>query len=293
MQFDIEQILDNISPNELREYEKMVPPYAPKPNPETLTFDPSKSYSFIAFDTETTCTGKHAEICQLSAINETNLTIFSRYILPKNNISPGATRVNKLSVKNINGKRELFKENKLVQTVPLDEALQEFLAFLVNSYQKDSCTLLIGHNSSTFDTPILLRKSDTTFHCRLKDLNVYLADSHILVKDLLKQKHPALCGSNQSSLYSHLFNEDFEAHDALEDAVALQKIIFESSLQLSKEKIVNCSGAISISQALDNLTYLDRRHELLQTFNPTEKIGISQSMAQNIAGTGLSYCNLR
>ena len=35
--FDIEHILDNISPNELREYKKMVPPYAPKPNSETLT----------------------------------------------------------------------------------------------------------------------------------------------------------------------------------------------------------------------------------------------------------------
>ena len=109
--FDIEHISDNISPNELREYEKLVPPYAPKPNPETLTYNPTKSYSFIVFDTETTCTGKQAEICQLSAINETNLTIFSRYILPKNNISPGATQVNKLSVKNINGKRQLFKEN--------------------------------------------------------------------------------------------------------------------------------------------------------------------------------------
>lgn len=120
------------------------------------------------------------------------------------------------------------------------------------------------------------------------------------MKDLLQQKHPALqlpsgqlCKSNQSSLYSHLFNEDFEAHDALEDAVALQKIIFKSPLQLSEEKIVNCSAVISISQALDNLTYLDRRHELLETFNPTEKIRITQSMAQNVAGTGLFYGNLR
>ena len=302
---EIEHILENISPNELQEYEKMVPPYAPKPNPETLTYDPTKSYSFIIFDTETTCTGKHAEICQLSAINEANLTIFSKYILPKSNVSPGATRVNKLSVKNINGNRQLFKENQPVETVSLGEALQEFLAFLVGSQQKESYTVLIGHNSSTFDTPILLRKSDTNFHCRLKDLNVYFADSHILVKDLLKEKHPALqlpsgqlCKSNQSSLYSHLFNENFEAHDALEDAVALQKIIFKSPLQLSKEKIVNCSAAISVSQAVDNLSYLDRRHELLQTFNgklfdPTENNGITQSMAQNIAGSGLSYSNLR
>ena len=301
---EIEHFLENISSNELQEYEKLVPPYTVKPNPETLTYDPTKTYSFIIFDTETTCSGKHAEICQLSAINETNLAIFSKYILPTSNVSSRATRVNNLSVKNINGNRQLLKENQPVETVSFGEALQEFLAFLftvVSSYQKESYTVLLGHNSSTFDTPILLRKSDANFHRRLKDLNVYFADSHILVKDLLKGKHPALqlpsgqlCKSNQSSLYSHLFNENFEAHDALEDVVALHKIIFKSPLQLSKEKIVNCSAAISISQAIDNLSYLDRRHERLQTFDgklfsPTESNGIiSQSMAQKIAGSGLS-----
>jgi len=68
----------------------------------------------------------------------------------------------------------------------------------------------------------------------------------------LKQKHPALqlplgqlCKTNQSSSSSHLFNEDFKAHEALEDAVALQNIIFKSPLQLSKENIINCSAAIS------------------------------------------------
>ena len=106
-----EHILDNSTPNELREYEKMVPPYAPKPSPETLAYDPTKSSSFF-LTLNTTCTGKHAEICQLSAINETNLTIFSRYILPPKNNRPRATRVNKLSVKNINGKSQFFKENK-------------------------------------------------------------------------------------------------------------------------------------------------------------------------------------
>ena len=197
-----------------------------------------------------------------------------------------------------------MKENQPVETVSFGEALQEFLAFLVtvvSSHQKESYTVLLGHNSSTFDTPILLRKSDANFHRRLKDLNVYFADSHILVKDLLKGKLPSgqLCKSNQSPLYSHLFNENFEAHDALEDVVALHKIIFKSPLQLSKEKIVNCSAAISISQAIDNLSYLDRRHERLQTFDgklfsPTKSNGIiSQSMAQKIAGSGLSYSDLR
>ena len=203
--------------------------FSVKPNSETLTYHPTKIYSFIIFDTETTCTGKHAEICQLSAINESNLAIFSKYILPTSNVSSRATRVNKLSVKNINGKRQLLKENQPVETVSLDVALQEFLTFLDSSHHKEFYRVLLGHNSSTFDTPILLRNSDANFQRRLKDLNVYFAGSLVLGKDLLKEKHPALqltsgqlCKSNQSSLFSHLFNENFEAHDALEDVVVHQ-----------------------------------------------------------------------
>ena len=148
---EIEHFLKNISQNQLhvQEYEKMVPPYSAKPNPETLSYDPTKLYTFVIFDTETNCTGKQAELCQLSAIKESSLQIFSKYILPTSNVSPGATRVNKLSVKNINGKRQLFKENQPVETVSLGEALQEFLAFLASSHQKESYTFLIGHNSST------------------------------------------------------------------------------------------------------------------------------------------------
>ena len=105
------------------------------------------------------------------------------------------------------------------------------------SSQKESCILvLIGHNSSTFDTPTLLRRSDENFRSKLSNLNVCFGDSQILVKHLLKDKHPALqlsesasCKSNQSTLYSHLFNEEFEAHDALEDVKAHRKSLFHQS----------------------------------------------------------------
>ena len=122
----------------------------------------------------------------------------------------------------------------------------------------------------------------------------------------MKDKHPALqlsesasCKSNQSALYSHLFKEEFEAHDALENVKALRKILFHSALQLNKEKLVNWSGVISVKQALASMSYLDRRHEILQTFSgrlfdPRDDNGaIKQSMAQKIAGSGLSYSHLK
>ena len=134
-------------------------------------------------------------------------------------------------------------------TVSRDEVLQEFQAFLSPvkcSSQKESCILvLIGHNSSTFDTPILLRRSEENFRSKLSNRNVYFGDRQILVKHLLKEKHPALqlsesasCKSNQSAVYSHLFNEEFEAHNALEDIMALS---FSTSTKQGKSSEFFCS----------------------------------------------------
>ena len=94
------------------------------------------------------------------------------------------------------------------------------------------------------------------------------------MKNLIKDKHKALeleTGGygkpNQSSLNTHLLNEQFDAHDALEDVRALRKIIFESSLNLSRKDIVENSSVTSVSHAVENMLYLDRRHELLLTFS--------------------------
>ena len=172
-----------------------------------ISFCSNQTYTFIVFDTETTCTGKNAELCQLSAIHENQ--VFSKYILPTGNANTGASRANKLSVQNINGIKKLLKENQQVETVSLDivKALQEFHTFLSQVKclsLKESCLVLIGHNnySSTFDTSILLRKSDENFRSKLNNLKVYFGDSQILFKHLLKDKHPALQLSESASCKS-------------------------------------------------------------------------------------------
>ena len=67
----IEHLLENISDNELHEYEKLVSFYYSRPDQPKLTYDPYQTYTFVVFDTETSCTGKIAELCQLSAIHVT------------------------------------------------------------------------------------------------------------------------------------------------------------------------------------------------------------------------------
>ena len=160
----IKHLLENISDSELHEHEELVSSYYAQPDLPKLTYDPNQTYTFVVVDTEITRTGKNAELCQLSAIHENQ--VFSKYILPTGDVSTGASRVNKLAVQNINGIRKILKENQPVETFSLDKALQEFHTFVSQvkcSSQKESCTVLIGRNSSTFDTPILLRRSDEIF----------------------------------------------------------------------------------------------------------------------------------
>ena len=79
-----------ISVTELKRCAELVPPYTPKPKTVNLSLDLSKNYYFILFDRETTCTGKQAKLCQISAITEDGIKEFSNFILPKSNISNGA-----------------------------------------------------------------------------------------------------------------------------------------------------------------------------------------------------------
>ena len=101
-------------------------------------------------------------------------------------MSYSAYLVNGMTIKNIIGVRTLCQGNNPVQSVTIEEALRDFLRFITqvkNSDQHNNpVTVLIGHNSATFDVPILLRNGDKNFKDSITDMNVYFADSLHLVK---------------------------------------------------------------------------------------------------------------
>ena len=100
-----------ISLTELKGYEEITPPYTIRPKIVHLQYDLKQKYQFVIFDTETTCTGKLAEMCQLSAVSENGKHEFSTYILPKRNISYDAYLVNGMTIKTIKGARTLCQGN--------------------------------------------------------------------------------------------------------------------------------------------------------------------------------------
>ena len=168
---------DHISVETLKSYEVAVSPFTPRPVCPAMIYERKLFYNII-YDTETNTTGKAAQLCQLSAIDKSGHNSFSEYILPTKDIDKHASRVNKLSVKTLNGKRTLFKETTTLKTLTCADALSRFIVYLKTSIDnlrrettKYICTVLIGHNSKKFDTPIFLRHS-CKVHAKLQALGI-------------------------------------------------------------------------------------------------------------------------
>ena len=234
---------------------------------EKFPYDRNTAYNFVIYDIETNTSGKTAEICQLSAVDQSGLHCFNNCILPSRDVEIHATRVNDLSVRTVRGVRTLFKDNKPIETVSLGKSLENFLAYLEKTVRRvksdnNVCTVLIGHNSQVFDTPTLLRQGGHQFSEKLSCRNVFFSDTLSVMKKLVKRKHPSLVLSdgstvklNQQSIYQTLFQEPFPAHDAMEDVRALRRIVFDSCLNISEDMLIE---NMSTTQYAENdMKYLD------------------------------------
>jgi hypothetical protein len=89
-------------------------------------------------------------------------------------------------------------------------------------------SLSVTINAATFDVPTLLRNGDDSFEEKLHNMNICFGDNLPLMRALISSKHSLLmqsngefCQANLGSVYKCLFDEDFDAHDALEDVIAL------------------------------------------------------------------------
>ena len=154
------------------------------------TFSENNYYNFIIFDTETTTIGKSAEIIQIAATTDEG--VFSEYIQPKTRTTQAASNVHVITSSLINGELMLFKNGQQLSSKTQAECLPNFITFIEKNeekckqktYKPSVVTVLIGHNASTFDTPVLLRSAPSTFSARLKSLGVIFADSLVLIKHL-------------------------------------------------------------------------------------------------------------
>jgi DNA polymerase III epsilon subunit-like protein len=300
-------------PDKFKEIENIVSPYTSRPQAEQINFDDSKFYNFLVFDTETnTVNVRYAEICQLSAVDSSSSHTFSEYVLPTDDIDYSASMANNLTIEVINSQRKLLKNGEVVPTLPVNEAITKFESYISQSIERAKAvtnnhvlTVLIGHNSAAFDTKILLRNAGRDLVDKLQSMNVWFADSLTLFRALVKCNFPSLKNSDDtfpqlklSCLYEALFQQSYVAHDALEDASALHKILFSSRLELTTKTIVDNSRLVSPNHAFNDMIYLDNRHQNMHSFtrimyNERTNTGLKKHMIEKMSGSGLTYRDLR
>ena len=97
-------------------------------------------------------------------------------------------------------------------------------------------------------------------------------------------------------MYSHLFNQSFEAHNTVQDVKALIKVVFKSSLGITPEQVFSFGQAVTAKQANDDMQFLDQRHARTSTYRqmcfPDGRSVISDAIKQKLAIRGISYKNL-
>ncbi|XP_068730634.1 uncharacterized protein [Montipora capricornis] len=187
---DLSTITRSVTRSQLEECEKLVPPFTPRPTHPPISCKDTIKYEFVVFDIKTTSTGKDAQICQLSAINKSG-NCFNDYVLPTCNINHHASLISGLSIRTIDGKRTLPKYNIPVFSISLAQCLENFANF-ISTGKSNFHTVLIGHNSTTFDTLTPLRSGGLTFKQRLTSRNLFIADVLHLIRTLIKAGNTSL-----------------------------------------------------------------------------------------------------
>ncbi|XP_037109644.1 uncharacterized protein LOC119124084 [Syngnathus acus] len=199
---------------------------------ETSGADGSSQQPIVFFDLETTGLGPTCELVQLAALS--GGCSLNLYTVPRCRMEPGAARVTGLTVR----RRRLYLHGRPVPTSPLREVLLSFLAFLQRLHRP----LLAGHNIRRFDCRPLTRALDETGLRAQFDASVagYVDTLH-LAREVLRD-----CGMRsfkQEYLVKELMGMNYNAHDAFEDVLSLQKLYYV--LQPKPEMVAHYTFSLS------------------------------------------------
>ncbi|XP_068595864.1 DNA polymerase III PolC-type-like [Brachionichthys hirsutus] len=168
----------------------------------------------VFFDLETTGldTGS-CGIIQLSAV--CGARVFNAYTVPHDTITRSAASVTGFVVDN--GK--LFCRGKRMKTIDLHDLLVSFIDFL-RSFPRP--VLLVAHNARLFDAPVLTSALKALSLWReFSSLVTGFLDTFLLIKNVYR----GLSSYSQPNLVQHFLGKSYNAHDALEDARALQDLL--------------------------------------------------------------------
>lgn len=205
---------------------------------------------------------------------------FSCYVMPKKPISRKASELTYMRV----CKGKMYHNRKLVKTVCLSNALHQFTAFLSRTLNNT----LIGHNIHTYDCPVLMYALESCDQIITQQLMTHVG-GFLDTRKLFRVIYPGLQSYSQESLVRSITCENYSAHNALDDVVALRKLVCFVDVDDEARK----KASFTVEEVMDS----HRRCKQVKLNFPSLKTMVDNStitvnVAKSIAGNGVSYRNL-
>ena len=207
--------------------------------------------------------------------------VFNQYIFPEIAISKKAEEITGIKVSG----RKMYHHDAEVPAVGIKEGLHRFLNFL---NKPDKQLTLVGHNIKVFDIPVLL---NALGNCNLVEDFVQSNVTGILdTLPLFKVTHPGLHSYSQTHLYSLILEESFLAHNAIEDVVALSRLLTHTAPTVA----VKLQHTYTLKSTYARFLHLQDMQNRLTTLTPLlDEKAITKRTAGALASSGLNMQHLR
>ena len=292
------------------------PPILTKPELVPVTIQQPDDAFLVLFDLETTSLEKDADICCIAAMPLSDKKIWEKFIIPRESIHPRASEINELSViEDYKGNRSLLKGGKKVEAISYAEGMNQFYQYINHLFEEVSRNnpnmkiVLVAHNAFNFDARVLIYSlvSVTIKLTSWVDKNIGFADSLSILQEMRREGEPLLMSQegdkkkslSLSNLTETLFTDSHTAHDAVEDVQGLYKVLFESELEVTTERIL--SHSCTIKSFIQKMNFDIKTSKRMRTFvgNLTSSgeyrckdKQVTNQMARKMAESGLTYEDL-
>ncbi|CAC5385442.1 unnamed protein product [Mytilus coruscus] len=240
----------------------------------TLSSPDKEEPPLVVCDLETTGLSRSSDIIQIAAFSKDNS--FNCYVFPMQKISRKASKITKIKVIG----NQMYLNNQPVQAKFPYEALLDFILFLSDLPKKP---ILVGHNIKCFDCHVLFNQLRLSNMWREFCSHICgFIDSY----ELFKHVKPGLSPYKQTFLVKELLGERYNAHNAIDDAKVLYKLVSE------KGNVYNNLVEFTFPSSYPYDTYVVQQN--FKTFrNAIDCKAISKSCAKKAARSNLKLLQMK
>ncbi|XP_034952438.1 uncharacterized protein [Chelonus insularis] len=215
-------------------------------------------------------------------------------------ISSGAADITGITAKD--GK--LYVDCVEVSTISPKMAIKHFISFLQMSGSK---VILVAHNCLRFDGPKILQLIEKeNMLAEFSNIIYGFCDSYPLFKKKLPERKCSKLGFGLVELAKDYLNNDeiVKAHNAIGDVTMLQKLMFNTEINLSVDDLKSSVLSIQyfqytkrrsaiVASLTPELSILQSSEEKESKLDDKEKRGLSSGMIKKIAEAGILLKKLR